>query len=126
MSASAALADGPAPDASAWAADDPAARMRRWTEGYAPRPGLADELVDAGGNLRGGWPRFLERVSPGSTTARSPPASSPPSGISATRASPTGSTATGASIPGRWARYRSSSTPPTGRNCRPGSSSAPA
>ena len=62
MSASAALADGPPPDASAWAVDDPAARMRRWTEGYAPRPGLADELVDAGGNLRGGWPRFLERL----------------------------------------------------------------
>ena len=62
MTSLAALADGPPPDASAWAADDPATRMRRWTEGYAPRPGLADELIDAGGNLRGGWPRFLERL----------------------------------------------------------------
>lgn len=62
MTSSAALADGPAPAASAWAADDPASRIRRWTEGYAPRPGLADEMVDAGGELRGGWPRFLERL----------------------------------------------------------------
>ncbi|MDV2986763.1 UNVERIFIED_CONTAM: circularly permuted type 2 ATP-grasp protein [Methylobacteriaceae bacterium AG10] len=62
MTASAALADGPArPDPDA-AAEDPAARMRRWTEAYAPRPGLADALMDAEGTLRGGWPRFLERL----------------------------------------------------------------
>ena len=35
--------------------------LHRWTEGYARRPGLSDELLDAQGNLRGAWPRFLAR-----------------------------------------------------------------
>ena len=63
MSASAAFADGPSrPDPAVQAADDPAARIRRWTEGYAPRPGLADELVGPDGALHGAYPRFLDRL----------------------------------------------------------------
>ena len=62
MSASAALADGPARPDPAWAADDAAARIRRWTEGYAPRSGLADELVGPDGRFHGAWPRFLDRL----------------------------------------------------------------
>ncbi|MBD8909480.1 circularly permuted type 2 ATP-grasp protein [Methylorubrum zatmanii] len=62
MSASAAFADGPARPDPAWAAEDAPSRLHRWTEGYAPRPGLADELVGADGRLRGAWPRFLERL----------------------------------------------------------------
>ena len=52
----------------AFALDDPddgwgrSARLRRWTESYAPRPGLADEMIDGAGQLRGAWPRFLDRL----------------------------------------------------------------
>ena len=62
MSASAAFADGPSRPDPAWAAEDAPSRLHRWTEGYAPRPGLADELMGADGGLRGAWPRFLERL----------------------------------------------------------------
>ena len=34
----------------------------RWTQGYAPRRGLPDEMVDERGALRGAWPRLLERL----------------------------------------------------------------
>ncbi len=42
--------------------DDGAAaeRVRLWTQGYARRPGLHDEMLDSYGALRGSWPRLLE------------------------------------------------------------------
>ncbi len=62
MSALAALVDGAARPDPASAAEDAASRIRRWTEGYAPRPGLADELIGADGALHGAYPRFLDRL----------------------------------------------------------------
>ena len=40
----------------------PAGRLRRWTDGYAPRPGLPDEMLGPDGGLRGAWPRFFDRL----------------------------------------------------------------
>ncbi|WP_245442539.1 circularly permuted type 2 ATP-grasp protein [Methylobacterium terrae] len=37
-------------------------RLARWREGYAPLPGLPDELVSADGALRPAWDRFLRRL----------------------------------------------------------------
>ena len=62
MTSSAALSVGSLRPDPARAADDASSRIDGWTGGYAPRPGLADELVGADGHLRGAWPRFLERL----------------------------------------------------------------
>ncbi|GJE27239.1 circularly permuted type 2 ATP-grasp protein [Methylobacterium organophilum] len=43
-------------------AGEAGARLRRWTEGYLRRPGVVDEMLDAGGGLRGAWPRVLARL----------------------------------------------------------------
>ncbi|NWH08108.1 MAG: circularly permuted type 2 ATP-grasp protein [Alphaproteobacteria bacterium] len=36
-----------------------AARVATWTAGYAPLPGIPDELTDRGGKIRPAWKRFL-------------------------------------------------------------------
>ena len=36
--------------------------MRRLLDGYAPQPGVADEMMDAAGQLRPGWEGFLRQL----------------------------------------------------------------
>ncbi|KQT50364.1 hypothetical protein ASG52_05965 [Methylobacterium sp. Leaf456] len=63
MTPAAALAvDGAARPDPASVAEEAAARIRRWTEGYRPHPGRADELMGADGALHGAYPRFLDRL----------------------------------------------------------------
>ncbi|GEP10288.1 circularly permuted type 2 ATP-grasp protein [Methylobacterium gnaphalii] len=35
--------------------------VQGWIDGYDRRPGVADELLDSDGRVRGAWPRFLQR-----------------------------------------------------------------